>query len=48
VCADHAQTRPYILSAYKDGDVVKAIAVEGALFCGVCRPRDEPVDLGTD
>jgi hypothetical protein len=30
----------------KDGPgALKAIAVEDALFCGVCRPREQPVDI---
>jgi hypothetical protein len=24
---------------------LRAIAVEDALFCGVCRPREQPVDI---
>jgi len=24
---------------------LRALAVEDALFCGVCRPREQPVDI---
>jgi hypothetical protein len=24
---------------------LRAVAVEGALFCGECRPREEPLDM---
>lgn len=45
VCADHAQTKPYILELFKSADVRKALVVEDALFCGACTPRPDPIDL---
>jgi len=47
ICQDHAQFRPYILNLYhaRTGQVVKALVVEDALYCGVCKPRPEPVEL---
>jgi len=37
---------PNVLAVYssKEG-VKKAIVVQDALFCGVCRPSDDPVSL---
>lgn len=53
VCKEHARTMPNFVAVYrglpgkgKDGPgALKAIAVEDALFCGVCRPREQPVDI---
>jgi hypothetical protein len=47
LCEDHVQTRPYILELYRsrDDDVPKVLVVEDALYCGVCTPRPDPLDL---
>jgi hypothetical protein len=47
VCKDHAKERPGVLGLYAgDAGRPKALAVQGALWCGVCQPSDEPIDLG--
>ena len=45
-CRDHAKNFPYIVSLYssKTGPI-KAVVVEDALHCGVCKPRDDPVEV---
>ena len=45
-CRAHAKLFPYIVSLYnsKDGPV-KAVVVEDALFCGICKPREDPIKL---
>ena len=46
VCREHAQTLPHIEALYHDEkDVQKALVVAEALYCGVCRPQDDPVEL---
>lgn len=47
VCRDHAQEHPYILDLYRarSGKGLKVLVVEDALYCGVCTPRPEPIDL---
>lgn len=47
ICQDHAQFRPYILQLYnsRTKQVIKALVVEEALYCGVCKPRPEPIEL---
>jgi hypothetical protein len=45
VCEDHAQEQPYVLQLFRSGDITRALVVEDALFCGVCTPRPDPVDL---
>jgi hypothetical protein len=44
VCENHVATRPYILQLYQD-PAVKALVVEDALYCGVCHPRPNPIEL---
>lgn len=45
VCKDHAKTRSFLFEAWPQGDDLRGLAVQDALFCGVCNPRSEPVDL---
>ncbi len=45
-CKEHAGELPHILSIYLNEKNEKlAILIESGLFCGTCRPRDEPVVL---
>ena len=46
-CREHARSRPYVVGLFREatGDEMRAVVVEGALHCGVCRPRGEPVAL---
>lgn len=47
LCEDHAQEHPYILDLYraKAEGSMKVLVVEDALFCGICTPRPDPVDI---
>ena len=45
VCEDHAETQPFVLELFRGKDVTKALVVEDALWCNVCTPRPDPVDL---
>ena len=47
ICQDHARFHPYIVSLFAPPaeKSVKPLVVEDALFCGVCKPRPDPVDL---
>jgi hypothetical protein len=47
LCEDHAKFRPYIITVYTSPQAgrVRSLVVEDALFCGVCKPRPEPVDI---
>jgi hypothetical protein len=46
VCKDHTQSIPNILAVFSSKDEVKkAIVVQDALYCGLCRPAEEPVPL---
>jgi hypothetical protein len=45
LCEDHVKNHPYILELYRGEDVIKALVVEDALYCGVCTPRPDPLSL---
>lgn len=47
ICGDHSKFMPFILEVYnaKTKEHVQALVVEDALYCGVCRPRPEPISL---
>jgi hypothetical protein len=46
VCKDHLQQYPYIVSLYSGEDGIhKAIVVPDAVYCGICKPREQPVPL---
>jgi hypothetical protein len=45
VCPNHLQTRPYILELFRAEKHRMALVVEDALFCGICKPRPDPVAL---
>ena len=47
LCEEHAQLHPYILTLYRSENpkVTKALVVEDALFCGICKPRPQPVEM---
>lgn len=47
ICQEHARFRPYILSLFASHlkEVVRALVVEDALHCGVCKPRPDPIEL---
>jgi hypothetical protein len=46
VCKDHLAVFPYIVGLYRGEDGIhKAIVVPDAVYCGVCKPREQPVPL---
>jgi len=46
VCREHAKTLPYIVDLYRnDQGAYKALVVADALWCGVCEPKEDPVEL---
>jgi hypothetical protein len=34
-----------VLELYRAAEIVRALVVEDALFCGACTPRPDPIDL---
>ena len=46
LCKEHMKTMPAILTIYVgEANVPKAIVVSDALFCGVCKPQPEPIEM---
>ena len=45
VCRVHAKELPYLTVAYTGPHGLEGLAVEAVLWCGVCKPRPEPVPL---
>ena len=45
-CRAHVKLLPYIVSLYNSKlGPIKAVVVEDALHCGVCKPREDPVEI---
>ena len=53
-CRQHAQTLPFVITAWRGAaeaggraaqGAVNALVVEDAVFCGACRPHPAPVRL---
>lgn len=48
VCREHAQKMPYILEVFgqpSENGGYKGLVVPDVLYCGVCKPKDDPVNL---
>jgi hypothetical protein len=46
VCKAHAQEMPYVVDTYRtSAGEYKAIVVDGTVYCGVCKPQQEPITL---
>ncbi|MBX5489560.1 MAG: hypothetical protein IRZ14_00285 [Chloroflexi bacterium] len=45
VCKAHVHELPYLTVVYPAPRGLEGLAVEKVLWCGVCRPRPEPVPL---
>ncbi len=44
-CKLHAKTQPYPLQVWRTATGLRGLAVEDAIWCGVCKRTDQPVDL---
>jgi hypothetical protein len=46
VCQNHIAEAPFIVGLYTSAEgVQKAIVVPDAVYCGKCKPREQPVAL---
>ncbi len=45
ICKEHAREKPFLFEAWDEGGVLRGLAIEDALHCGVCQPRPDPIDL---
>ena len=45
-CKEHVESMPYIVDTYRNEQGQhKALVVADALYCGICQPKEDPVDL---
>jgi len=46
-CREHAKSHPFVIDVFRGSKhaTLRALVVEDALHCGLCKPRGEPVDL---
>ena len=45
VCKEHARKLPNIVSVFTDQGKHKAVVVADAVYCGLCKPQEDPVEL---
>lgn len=46
VCKEHTQVFPHIEAIYRNEQGIhKALVVANAVYCGVCQPREDPIEL---
>jgi hypothetical protein len=46
-CKEHARQMPFVFTTYrgKEKEWLMALAIEDAIYCGVCHPKQEPTHL---
>lgn len=46
LCKDHVKMMPYVLNIFRNKAMeLKALVVSDVLYCGVCQPKEEPIDI---
>jgi hypothetical protein len=45
VCKTHTKTKSFLFEVWQDGNHLRALAVQDALYCGVCQLRPDPIDV---
>ena len=46
VCNDHTQAMNYIITVYMGAEnIPKSLVVADAVFCGICKPQPEPLEM---
>jgi len=46
ICQEHMKNMPYIITIYVgEGNMPKAVVVADALYCGLCKPQPEPIEM---
>lgn len=46
VCGDHIQKMNYIITVFMSAQQVpKSLVVADAVFCGICKPQPEPLEM---
>lgn len=45
VCKQHARSQAFLFNVWRTVRTLRGLAIDDALWCGVCRPRPQPLDL---
>jgi hypothetical protein len=46
LCREHTKSMPFIVEIYRnEAGVHKALVVADAVYCGLCKPKEDPVEL---
>jgi hypothetical protein len=45
ICRDDAKTLPFFLDVFPSNGRLLGLALDDALYCGVCQPKPEPVPM---
>jgi hypothetical protein len=46
LCKEHLKKMPSVITIFVgDRNVPKAVVVADALFCGLCKPQPEPIEM---
>ncbi len=46
VCSEHIQKMNYIITVYASSqNIPKSLVVADAVFCGICKPQPEPLEM---
>ncbi len=45
ICKDHAKFMPYAVAAFVHREQLNALSVDNVLWCGICKPSDEPIEI---
>jgi NAD-dependent dihydropyrimidine dehydrogenase PreA subunit len=46
LCKDCVREMPHIVALYRDErNIHRAIVTARALYCGICEPREDPIEL---
>jgi hypothetical protein len=45
ICKAHARTQAYLFAAWPTPGGLRGLGIEDAVWCGVCHPRPDPIDL---
>lgn len=46
LCEDHFQPRSFVITVYVGSkQIPKALVVADALYCGICKPQPEPIEM---
>jgi hypothetical protein len=45
ICKQHARTQAFLFDVWRTSLGLRGLAIDDALWCGVCRPRPEPISV---